>query len=449
MDVQNVLNIPLNSTVVPELPIYHILSGSFRSLSLFLLAFSPSNRSLSHLQTIPAHGPHQYLAANQHKDRVYTTSWALPPSLSSWHVERSESWRVTHINTVPITATSSYITVPPPYTHAYSVGGPTGEAHLIDPKTGGFGKKVQQILFVPESELENADKTRVALRYGSHGIEFTPSRQHAFIPVLGTNSIEMYEWNSTSGHLKHTTSIGSPRGKDANDGPRHVKVHPNGKVLYCVTEHSNYVDAYRISPTTLEHIASRSLLPRNWSSFSPHSSTSTSDHSFRGDTLMLPPPTASNPSPQILITTTRGSTPDIRGWLSVFPLDEEGNFTSLPQQDSRVGSGSPDEDAERFRTPTSGGKANAIDILPKDTPGNASGSLWILLTDDDEATASPSGAGAVRVLEWDGWGSGGVKVVAEWPSTDKPSSANGKAESSGDPVDEEKIQGASHAIWLD
>jgi carboxy-cis,cis-muconate cyclase len=60
-------------------------------------------------------------------------------------------------------ATSSYISLPPPYTHIYSAGGPSGEVHLVNPSSGGFGEKVQQVLFVPEVELEGADKTRVAL----------------------------------------------------------------------------------------------------------------------------------------------------------------------------------------------------------------------------------------------------------------------------------------------
>jgi hypothetical protein len=60
-------------------------------------------------------------------------------------------------------ATSSYISVPPPYIHLYSAGGPTGEIHVIDPSSGGFGEKLQQILFIPEDELKYADKSRVAL----------------------------------------------------------------------------------------------------------------------------------------------------------------------------------------------------------------------------------------------------------------------------------------------
>ena len=81
-------------------------------------------------------------------------------------------------------------------------------------------------------------------RYGSHGIEFSPSQQLAFVPVLGSSTIEMYAHNRASGHLTHLTSVRSPRGPDAHDGPRHVKVHPNGKILYCVTEHCKFFNLF-------------------------------------------------------------------------------------------------------------------------------------------------------------------------------------------------------------
>jgi carboxy-cis,cis-muconate cyclase len=151
-------------------------------------------------------------------------------------------------------ATSSYITIPPPYNFIYSVGGPTGEVHAFNtgispvhseqyPNSPSlFGLKVQDILFVPPEDLEKADKTRVALRYGSHGIELSSSG-YAFIPVLGTDSIEMYRRELETGKLVYLSSNGSPRGEGAGDGPRHVKVHPNGKLVYCVTEHSAFLSA--------------------------------------------------------------------------------------------------------------------------------------------------------------------------------------------------------------
>ena len=190
------------------------------------------------------------------------------------------------------------------------------------------------------------------------------------------------------------------------------------------------VDSYEILPTSLAYIASRSLLPRG-----QLQSTSNTTNHFRGDTLLLPPPTSLNPTPKILIATTRGSSAATRGWLSVFPLDANGHFVDVPQpRDTSEIFNEDDLEAHRFRTPTSGGKANAIDILPK-SPENG---LWILLTDDDDVTASPTGVGAVRVLEWDGWTGGGIKLVSEWPSPDTADKFEGK-----------RVQGASHAIWLD
>ncbi|KAK7049842.1 hypothetical protein VNI00_005272 [Paramarasmius palmivorus] len=413
----------LNTTISASESL-HILSGSFRSVSLFLLAFSPLQRTLDLVQTIDAFGPHQYLATNAKKDRAYATSWALPPSLSSWEIDRGvdeNPWRVGHVNSVPITATSSYIVLPPPYTHIYSAGGPTGEVHNVDPSTGGFGEKIQQILFVPEDELPDADKTRVALRYGSHGVEFSTSLGLAFIPVLGTDSIEMYKWDKETGLLTHIHSSKSPRGSSTHDGPRHVKIHPNGKILYCVTEHTNYLDSYLITPTSLEYISSQPIIPE---------SLLAENSRFRGDTLLLAPSTPSHPTPDAIWATTRGSKESDKGWVSVFRLDDEGKLVA--------------DIAERYETPTSGGKAHAIDLYPKSLAGadHDSKGVWVLLTDDSDYAASIEGGGGVRILEWDGWGTGGVKEVVGWP-------APGTAGSSTDRSSKERMQGGSHAVWLD
>jgi carboxy-cis,cis-muconate cyclase len=117
------------------------------------------------------------------------------------------------------------------------------------------------------------------------------------------------------------------------------------------------------------------------------------------------------------------------------------------------------DETSRFETPTSSGKANALDIRVKSSrlggPTESSG-FWILLTDDDRKADMK---GAVRVLEWDGWGVPGrnadpktweVKVVAEWP--DKVG-RGGRGRMMGEVVEIESVEpeftGASHAIWLD
>ncbi|KAG7440735.1 uncharacterized protein BT62DRAFT_937703 [Guyanagaster necrorhizus] len=204
----------------------HILSGSFTSFSLFLLAFSPLNHSLRLLHTVPAVGPHQYIAQTPHA--VYATTWASPPALHAWTLPS-----LAHIGSTPITATSSYITILD--SHAYSVGGPTGEVHILDPATGAWKRKIQEILFVDSGKLDEADKTRKALRYGSHAIEFTGDGSYGFVPVLGTEEIHVFK-RGTNGTLER---VAKAKGH-AGDGPRHVKVHPNGEVVYCVTEHSMF-----------------------------------------------------------------------------------------------------------------------------------------------------------------------------------------------------------------
>jgi hypothetical protein len=55
------------------------------------------------------------------------------------------------------------VNIPPPYKFIYSAGGPAGEVHRIDENTGGFGDKVEEILFVDKKDLDKADKTRAAL----------------------------------------------------------------------------------------------------------------------------------------------------------------------------------------------------------------------------------------------------------------------------------------------
>jgi carboxy-cis,cis-muconate cyclase len=83
---------------------------------------------------------------------------------------------------------------------------------------------------------------------------------------------------------------------------------------------------------------------------------------------------------------------------------------------------------ERWETPTSGGKANAIEL--KAQIGDEGEGVWIVLTDDE-----PSGGDGVgvRVLAWDA--QTGVRVVAAWPE--------------GVEDGDEAMRGASHAVWLD
>jgi carboxy-cis,cis-muconate cyclase len=94
-------------------PVHHIITGSFRALSLALLAFSPLNRTLELVQQVSGLGPHQYLTTNANRNVVYATSWADPPSLSSWAVQSHPSWSVSLINSVPISEYQHHLPISP------------------------------------------------------------------------------------------------------------------------------------------------------------------------------------------------------------------------------------------------------------------------------------------------------------------------------------------------
>lgn len=74
----------------------HIVTGTFNTDSLHLLAYDTLHKSLTVTQSIAALGPHQFLALGKttgayersgHPDVVYATTWASPPGLSAWSVK--------------------------------------------------------------------------------------------------------------------------------------------------------------------------------------------------------------------------------------------------------------------------------------------------------------------------------------------------------------------------
>jgi hypothetical protein len=115
-DLEAPLQVPLQQALnASASPTHHILAGSFRSISLFLLAFSPVQLTLDLVQTIPAFGPHQYIGLGPHTQggdvrHAYTTSWALPPQLQSWAIEQQpDGLRVRFVDSVDISASRSIL----------------------------------------------------------------------------------------------------------------------------------------------------------------------------------------------------------------------------------------------------------------------------------------------------------------------------------------------------
>lgn len=88
-------------------------------------------------------------------------------------------------------ATGSYLAVSPSslgFTppRIYQAGGPVAQTFAANPATGGFGEQLQEVIYLNggEDELRDpkTDKTRVALRYGSHAVDLDPVHRRAYVP---------------------------------------------------------------------------------------------------------------------------------------------------------------------------------------------------------------------------------------------------------------------------
>lgn len=89
--------------------LHYLLTGTFNTLFLYLLAFSPyssNGPTLTVHRRVRGQGPHQFVALNEERDRAYATTWAQPPTLSSWEVLKGGRGGVRKINTVPICASA-------------------------------------------------------------------------------------------------------------------------------------------------------------------------------------------------------------------------------------------------------------------------------------------------------------------------------------------------------
>ncbi|GAA5836104.1 hypothetical protein JCM11251_007370 [Rhodosporidiobolus azoricus] len=428
------------TTALTSPRVHYLLSGTFNTLFLYLLAFSPysptGGPTLRVHKKYRAEGPHQFIALSEDKARAYATTWALPPSLSSWEVLQGGREGIRKINTVPISATGSYLTVSPSSLgltppRIYQAGGPVAQTFSADAATGGFGEQLQEVVYLDGGveELNNpkTDKTRVALRYGSHAIDIDPVLRRAYVPHVGRDSIFVYSFHE-DGTLNNLNEIPS-HGNRGHEGPRHSIPSPDGKKLYVITEHTSYLDVYDVLPSHpyLVHSQRLSVIP----SFQHPTRLQ-----YRGDTLRL------SSDHKRLYVTTRGKTNKEKGWVAVFTLGKDGEVVEEKGEEEGYGA------LSRYETRNSGGKANAIEVFPfwpsassssstsPATDGDAGpgplGRDYIVLTDDEQ--------GYVSILEWrDSWGE--LREIAAVQL--------GVDMAEGDVVEkEEEGTGASHAVWL-
>ncbi|EXL70862.1 hypothetical protein FOPG_13350 [Fusarium oxysporum f. sp. conglutinans race 2 54008] len=282
---------------------HHLVSGSYTNKTLFLLAFDTIAKTLTLNATVPGFGLHQFVTSNAAKNRVYATAMSEPPQLFSWSVD--ENYQFTHLDTVNITSSSCYFS--DDGNLAFSSGGSTAAIHGLT-ENGAIGEQVQEFYMVPEEEFENVNKTRAAVLYGAHAFDINVNRK-GFVPHLGMNSIFMYDIAENGTATPLSINLSPTEG----DGPRNSYSSKDGKLLYVMTEHNQWMDVYRVLDTRLEHVQRASAIPDDVRGV----------YNFRSNTVQM------SRDGKYLFTSTRSwNNTEANGYVAAFALNDDGLLKS-------------------------------------------------------------------------------------------------------------------------
>ena len=381
--------------------------GSFNHDILYLLRFEPPTATkpaeLGLVRQHPTISGHSWLSFSKNKKFLYTTAWTKPkPSIAAYRI-KAGGRDVQFLNAKHVKALSGYVCAND--THVFSVGGPSGEVFHLE-GDGSIGELVQELDFAT-GEGENVSEKRGevphgsfgGLRHGSHSVDLGPDGRSLYIADIGRNCIWTYSVKKSKDVKRAPLTFGSkhisPR---SNDGPRHTWPHPNGKILYCLQEHSSMVDIFSIAEdgTTLEHKQGVKIIPAD-----------KDPKYYWADEVRLS--TGPDPEkPRYMYASTRGLELPTKGYVAAYSLNEDGTLSS-------------ETAIHIWETPTSGGLANAIEPAPW-RKGKQDDVEYLAMTDSEE--------GLVFVLSFDGEE---IKEVARLNL--------GK-------TDEGEVVGAATAVWL-
>lgn len=340
------------------------LVGTFYSSKLFTIRFEPESRNLEITNVSETIGGHSWLCLSDDHKYLYTTVWAEPPAVAAYAILPDHT--LEFLNSKPVRAMSGYVCAST--THLYSAGGPTGEVFALDPD-GSIGDLAQNLDFRSKDGQNDGKTGEVAhgdfggLRHGAHSIDLSPDRKSLYIADIGHNCVWTYSV-SPQGTVDPVQKWIASR---PNDGPRHCWPHPNGKILYSVQEHSSMVDVLSVDPdgTSLHLLHGVKIIPKD-----------KDPKNYWADEVRLSRPISG--TPRYLYASTRGLERNTKGYVAVFPLDDQGDING-------------EEALHIFETATSGGIANAVEPMPMREGDEME---YLVLTDSQE--------GWVFVLAFDG-----------------------------------------------
>lgn len=199
----------------------------------------------------------------------------------------------------------------------------------------GAGGRLGEAVAFDQHHGSGVNRARQA---GPHAHEavFSPDNRYLLVPDLGLDQIVVYRFDAAKGTIKPNDppfAVLAP-----GSGPRHLVFHPNGKVVYVLSELASTVTAFRYDAAKgkLDDFQTVSALPANFkgkngaAEIAVNAAASVVYTSNRGDDSIalfhVEPESFTLAAPEH--TPTLGKTP------RQFTLDPDGKFLLVSNQDS-------------------------------------------------------------------------------------------------------------------
>ncbi|TQW00869.1 cis,cis-muconate lactonizing enzyme precursor [Cordyceps javanica] len=385
--------------------------GAFNVPYIYTLFFDPLLAHLNVTHISNATASHPWISFAPDQKTLYGLSW-VPPGVSAYRNQRGADdpfHALEFLNSKPVYRVPGYITSSDSY--LYSVGGASGEVFRVE-SDGTLGDLAQQLDFSIEGrENATAPTGSFSLRNGTHGVELSPEGNTLYVSDLGANGVWTLAVSGADGQSGTVAAQKLYKAPADNEGLRHSKPHPNGKILYVIGEHSNTVDVFSVKKhrngtvEDVKYLQNASVLPRG---------INATNYAAATVRISTGPPGF---APKYLFATTRGNNATFKGYVSVFELDSEGRLART-------------EAIDVWETPTHGGFSHALEPAPWVAAVSSGKPFLQYLALTDEVV------GKVRVLTFDGTRIREVAAVTlEIPASDPKA------------VSKERVR-AANAVWL-
>lgn len=221
----------------------YVSNADSREISVLLLDSAKNDLLL--VQTVPVTGQVMPLAVSPDRKFLYAALRSQPYSVASFAID-SNSGKLTAIGVNPLPDSMAYIATDRggKFLFAASYGGHKASVSPIG--ADGVAQAASQVLPTGQN---------------AHAVLVAPDNRHVFITNLGSDVVMQMRFDPATGSLSPAAVPTFNQRPKA--GPRHLVMHPNGRIVYLLNELDASVDvlAYHDASGTLSPVQTLSTLP--------------------------------------------------------------------------------------------------------------------------------------------------------------------------------------------